>query len=200
MNGLIEPGTRLREIEIADRFGVSRTPAREALTKLKTEGLLAEVPGRGLTVSNPSLNEILDAYYIREAVEGLAARLAAERATDAELKMMDALLRQLADAHVKDDVARAIQLSEQFDAMMFRAARNTRLEGIIESLRASHGASRRGNINEPERRGRAIAERGGILKAIVARDALAAELAAKEHLRMAREFRIERALRDGTAG
>jgi len=197
MSGNLEPGARLREVEVAQRFGVSRTPAREALKKLKAGGLIAEVAGRGLTVSNPSLNEILDAYQIREVLEGLATQLATERALDTEIMMMETVLQLTREAHREDDVGRAITLCEQFDSLIFAAARNTQLESIIETLRTSQGSNRRGNIQQSSRRAEAISEREIILKAIQSRDSAAADQAAREHLRKARTFRIERSLAEG---
>ncbi len=61
MGDMLPAGERLRETEVAQRFGVSRTPVREALKKLEVEGLIADIPGRGLVVAKPSLNDILDA-------------------------------------------------------------------------------------------------------------------------------------------
>lgn len=194
LDGSLAADTRLRETEIAQRFGVSRTPVREALKKLELEGLIADLPGRGLTVTKPSLSDILDAYLIREVIEGLATRLAAERALEPEVMMIHSVLRQIEQANSDGDAERTIELSYQFDELIFRAARNPRLYRIIEASRAAQGSSRRGNMHDPDRRVRSIEERKVILKAIMERDPKAAELAAQEHLRRARDYRIERSL------
>lgn len=196
MAGTLAAGTRLRETEVAQRFGVSRTPVREALKKLELEGLIADVPGRGLTVTKPSLNDILDAYLIREVLEGLATRLAAERALEPEVMMMGSILRQIEEANNGGDADRTIELSYQFDDLIFRSARNPRLHRIIEASRAAQGSSRRGNMHDPNRRARSIDERKQIFAAVQKREAKAAELAAQEHLRRAREYRIERSLNE----
>ena len=196
MAGTLAAGTRLRETEVAQRFGVSRTPVREALKKLELEGLVADVPGRSLTVTKPSLNDILDAYLIREVLEGLATRLAAERALEPEVMMMGSILRQIEEANNGGDADRTIELSYQFDDLIFRSARNPRLHRIIEASRAAQGSSRRGNMHDPSRRARSIEERKQIFAAVQKREAKAAELAAQEHLRRAREYRIERSLNE----
>ncbi|MDB5689255.1 MAG: transcriptional regulator, GntR family [Sphingomonas bacterium] len=188
--GQLPPGWRLRETDVAKRFGISRTPVREALKKLQAESLLVQVPGRGLTVAMPSLSEILDDYLIREVLEGLGARLAAERALETDVMMMRSLLRQVEEAHEADDVDRAIALSYAFDRAVFEAARNPRLHRTIDAASAAQGVNRRGYIRDKVRRTAAIRERHRILAAIAARDPAAAELAAQEHLRSAREFRI----------
>jgi DNA-binding GntR family transcriptional regulator len=199
IDGDLEPGARLREAEVAAVWGVSRTPAREALKKLKTEGLIVEVAGRGLAVSNPSMADILDAYEIREVLEGLAARLAAERAVETDIMMMASTLRLAEEAHAADDIERAVQLCVQFDSLIFTAARNSQLQNTIESLRTSHAAKRaRGNIRQHDRRVRAISERTVILEAIQARDAERAAEAAREHLRQARTYWVERSLQNGS--
>lgn len=200
LQGTLEPGRRLRESEVAQRFAVSRTPVREALKKLELEGLIADLPGRGLTVTKPSLNDILDAYLIREVLEGLATRLAAERALETEVMMIAAVLRQIEEAHNSGQAERAIELSAQFDELIFRAARNPRLYRTIEAARAAQGGSRRGSISDPTRRALSIEERKQILKAMLNRDAKGAEFAAQEHLRRAREYRIERSLNEDILG
>jgi len=200
MADTLSAGERLRETEVAQRYGVSRTPVREALKKLEVEGLIVEVAGRGLVVAKPSLNDILDAYLVREVLEGLATRLAAERALDTEIMMLGSVLRQIEEAHAANLGDRAIELSYQFDEVIFSAARNPRLHRIIEASRASQGSSRRGNMHDPERRSRSIEERRLIYKQIAARDAKAAEVAAQEHLRRAREYKIEKSLTEDPLG
>lgn len=200
LQGAMAPGTRLRETEVAQRFGVSRTPVREALKKLELEGLIADAPGRGLVVTQPSLGDIFDAYLIREVLEGLATRLAAERALDTEIMMIGSVLRQIEEANAAGLADRVIELSYQFDDLVFQAARNPRLQRLIEGSRAAQGSSRRGNMHDPERRARSVEERRTMLKAILNRDSKAAELAAQEHLRRAREYRIERSLTEDVLG
>ncbi|MDB5683713.1 MAG: GntR family transcriptional regulator [Sphingomonas bacterium] len=198
--GQLPPGWRLRETDVAKRFGVSRTPVREALKKLQAESLLVDVPGRGLTVAKPSLSEILDDYLIREVLEGLAARLAAERALETDIMMMRSLLRQVEEAHEADDVDRAIALSYTFDQTLFESARNPRLHRTIDAASAAQGVTRRGYIRNKVRRSDAIKERHRILAAVAARDPAAAELAAQEHLRSAREFRIAMTIESAPPG
>ena len=80
-NGVFKPGDRLVEIDLADNFGVSRTPIREALQKLETQSLL-ERDGRSLIVSSLDHNQMAELYVVRAELEGLAAKLAAKHATD----------------------------------------------------------------------------------------------------------------------
>jgi DNA-binding GntR family transcriptional regulator len=195
-DGRVRPGQRLREIELAGRFGVSRTPVREALRKLEAEGLVASSPGGGLAVTVASPQEIMDAYLVREALEGLAARLAAERATDVDVLRLDATLRQIRAAAEAGEFERAVALSNQFDAVVFGASRSERLAGMIEAARAAQGRSLRASLRAPGRMAQAIEERAEILQAIRGRRPEAAEQATRTHLRRAREARLAQSLED----
>ena len=84
-SGEIAPGSRLRQNELAERFGVSTTPVREAFAELAREGIVRLDAHRGATVFRPSLDELIEIYEIRGALEPLATELAAARATDDEL-------------------------------------------------------------------------------------------------------------------
>src|SRR5690348_16382159 len=83
IRGDLEPGSRVQEAVLARQLGISRGPLREAISRLEGRGLLIRVPHIGVKVANPSLEEILDLYMMREVLEGLACRLAAERLSDA---------------------------------------------------------------------------------------------------------------------
>ncbi len=106
MDGRLEPGQRLKEEELARELGISRTPVREALLILQTDGLVEAHPNRGATVRSYDLDDLGDLYMLRAALEGVAARLAAERATPREL----AKLRRSCDRF--DSVAGAGSLKE----------------------------------------------------------------------------------------
>ena len=193
-HGKLKSGERIREIDIAKRFGVSRTPVREALKRLQSDGLLVEVSGIGLTVAKPTLSELLDDYLIREVLQGLAGRLAAERRLPSELLVLDAVLSRAHAAHAADDVDRAIALSEEFDNILFQMARIPRLVRLIETARSSPGGARRGNLLHKDRRSASLTERQKVLDAVAAGDGAFAEKLAQEHLQHAREYRVALAI------
>jgi DNA-binding GntR family transcriptional regulator len=197
LDGRIKAGERLREIDLAAQFGVSRTPVREALKKLEAEGLVVDMPGRGLAATEPSPNEIMDAYLVREVLEGLAARLAAERATETDRMRLAVVLRQIHNAIRAGDDSRAIALSNDFDRVLFRATRSRRLSHMIEAARASQGRLLRLSLQYPGRLAQSVEERTEILEAIQQRDPEAAEHAVRNHLRRARETRIAQSLEEG---
>jgi DNA-binding GntR family transcriptional regulator len=193
-DGGIIAGERLREIELAARYGVSRTPVREALKMLQAEGLVTDVPGRGLSVAKPTPEEIIDAYLMREVLEGLAARLAAERATETDRMRLAVVLRQIRTAILAEDTPRAIALSNTFDRVLFQATRSQRLSDMIEAARASQGRLLRLSLQYPGRLAQTVEERAEILQAIQDGSPEAAERATREHLRRARETRIAQSL------
>jgi DNA-binding GntR family transcriptional regulator len=196
-DGEIIAGERLREIDLAARYGVSRTPVREALKKLEAEGLVTDVPGRGLAASKPTPEEIMDAYLMREVLEGLAARLAAERAIDTDRMRLAVVMRQIRSAIEAEDTQRAIALSNEFDRALFQATRSPRLSDMIEAARASQGRLMRLSLQYPGRLAQTAEERAEILQAIQDGDPEAAERATREHLRRARETRIAQSLEEG---
>jgi DNA-binding GntR family transcriptional regulator len=198
--GVLKAGTRMREIDLAEHYGVSRTPIREALKRLAVDGLVEDLPGEGLIVSNPSLNEVLDAYLIREVLEGLAARLATERAHDTDRMQIQAAMRHMRLMMGAGDLEGAIKLCNAFDDLMNHAAKSERLHRMIRTARASQGPSLRSNIRTPGRLDQAIAERLLIYEAFEARDAAGAEAATKDHLRKARELRLATSLENTLGG
>jgi DNA-binding GntR family transcriptional regulator len=170
---------------------------REALKKLQAEGLVTDVPGRGLAVTKSTPDEIMDAYLVREVLEGLAARLAAERAIETDRMRLAVVLRQIRAAIAAEDTQRAIALSNEFDRVLFQATRSQRLSDMIEAARASQGRLLRLSLQYPGRLAQTAEERAEILQAIQDGNPEAAERATREHLRRARETRIAQSLAQG---
>ncbi len=193
-DGELPAGARVREIEVATRYGVSRTPVREALQRLAIDGLLEELPGQGLTVANPSLKDILDAYLIREVLEGLATRLATERAMETDRLRIEAVTNQMLASLDGEDQETTIKLCNIFDELVFASANSDRLYRMIYSARSLQGSTMRSNIRHPGRLGQAVQERLAIHEAFKANDPPGAEEATKDHLRKARELRLANSL------
>ncbi len=130
LDGTLRPGERIVEQQLAERLHVSRTPVREALLKLERENLVARV-GRGMAVRRYSSDEVRDIYKLRAHLESFAARMAAERITEAELGALS-LIQDDMDEEPMDmtpDVIRALSRDNQrFHAMVVRCARNAPLD------------------------------------------------------------------------
>jgi DNA-binding GntR family transcriptional regulator len=129
--GEMEPGTRLRQTEIAERFGVSTTPVREAFMTLAREGLVRQDAHRGVVVFAPSTSELAEIYEMREVLEPLATKLAAKKIGDEELGELDEIVDQMRTASPEEYAA----LNRGFHAKIYQAADRPRLLDIIETLR-----------------------------------------------------------------
>lgn len=183
--GEAAPGDPVSENALAERLGMSRTPVREALRELTRDGLLDLFPGRGYFLPRHSASDLRELFELREALEGLAARAAAPRASDSEL----AALREICAAYegARDWRERARHGSE-FHRLVAEAARNGRLAGALSAIAAQISMVRRAELRAFAARGpEAAEEHRSILDAIAARDPEAAERAARAHVRRSQE-------------
>src|SRR5579864_2463889 len=130
----IAPRQRLVEADLAQRLGVSRTPVREALTRLATEGMVVVQGASGLVAADVG-SELADIYGIRQVLEGYAARLASTRMTPAELDRLDLLARQLRAAIDAGDLERQAESNNAFHLAVAEASRSTRLVKLIADYR-----------------------------------------------------------------
>lgn len=189
--GRLNPGDRLRETELADRLGVSRTPVREAIRQLEADGLVTHVPRQGASIRTLEYAEVMELYEMRAVLEGTAARLAARAASDIEIDELYDMNRQLA---VLGDSADAFALNRQFHAALLEAARNRFLTRSIHSLQKALMILGPTTLTQPDRADNAVSEHVAVLDAIKARDGASAEAAMRAHIEAAQRVRV-RALR-----
>jgi DNA-binding GntR family transcriptional regulator len=130
--GEIGPGERLLEIELAKRFGVSRTPIREAIRKLESEGIIQHLPRVGAVVRQLGQPEIVELYEMRIVLEATAAEMAAQHASSAELETLDALNSDMLGA--SNDPNTVAQINRQFHLCIVEAARNQFLKHCYHDL------------------------------------------------------------------
>jgi len=180
----LEPGRRLSENELGDRLGVSRTPVREALVRLRDERLVAIVPQLGTFVTLVSTEAVADAAFVREALECAAIRLATERAGDEDLAELQANLAAQARAQETDDAAAFDVLDDALHRSLCE------LSGHESAWRLSRRANghldrvRRLSLPEPGYLGEMVAEHRTVVAAVAERDPDRAEAALRHHLRM----------------
>jgi DNA-binding GntR family transcriptional regulator len=186
--GDLVPGSRLREEDVAAMLGVSRTPVREALTRLQARGLVGATPV-GLAVAELDRRQVRELYAMRAIIEGAAAHFAAENAAPAEIAAIqhaaDAFGGRISDA---GDFARANQL---FHEAIYQAAHNAWLTRMLEDLNDSLALLPRTTFLIPGRSEAARLEHAAILSAIEARDPQGAERAARSHIDRALEGRLK---------
>ncbi len=190
--GTLLPGERLREVELSERLGVSRTPVREAIRQLEADGLVTHVPRQGATVRSLDYAEIMELYEMRAVLEGTAARLAARAASEVELDELDVLTDRLADAGTGTDTAR---INRVFHATLLDAAKNRFLTKSMLSLQKALLILGPSQLLDGVRAEAAVAEHRRIMVALKARDGNAAETEMRAHIQAAQRMRI-RALQE----
>jgi DNA-binding GntR family transcriptional regulator len=178
------PGTVLAEVEQSARLGVSRTPLREALGRLTAEGLTTTAGGRGVVVTDVSLEDIDELFELRETLECRAAALAAERGDTAAFALLQKELLEAPGLITGSDPDRSAyyRLAGRLDTAIDEAAGNTYLVQAMRALRVHLVRVRRLAADDTERLAAAAAEHAAIAEAIAARDPRLAEAATTLHL------------------
>jgi DNA-binding GntR family transcriptional regulator len=195
----LKPGTRLRADELAKKLGVSKTPVREALRKLQAEDLITVSAGNALTVKSISEDELFEIYYTREALEGMAARLAAGNAGQIELAKLRAIHDEMKTPSVNGNLKQLRQLSGEFQLALFRAARNDTMYRLLKHLQEQIRQFGGTTLTQPGRAKELVAYAKALVAAIEKRDGDAAERIARENRRRTLELRI-RMLRGSARG
>ncbi|MDX1516903.1 MAG: GntR family transcriptional regulator [Woeseiaceae bacterium] len=189
VTGDLKPGAKLREPELAKRFGTSRGPLRDALRRLEARHLVTNTPNAGARVVSLSETQLLELYQVREALEGMTCRLAAEQMSDRDIDELERLLdRHEAEVRRKDG---AVYFQQEGDLdFHFRIASGCRNELLRSALCEDHyhlmRLYRHKFSNRAGRPKRALAEHRMILDAIRERDGELAELLMRRHIRSAR--------------
>ena len=197
--GRLNPGDRLRETELADRLGMSRTPVREAIRQLEADGIVTHVPRQGATIRTLDYAEVRELYEMRAVLEGTAARLAARAASDIEIEELIDMNQQMAQL---GNAPEAFVLNRQFHAALLDAAKNRFLARSIHTLQKALMILGPTTLTEPDRAAKAVEEHFGVLDAIRAREGALAEAAMRAHIEAAQRVRVRalRALPDRTPG
>jgi DNA-binding GntR family transcriptional regulator len=203
-SGDLAPGERVSSLGLSKRLGISRTPVREALSRLCSDGVVREVPGFGVLVHMPDEKELRELYGMREVLECYAAREAARNITDEELKRLAELLLQwramarhlqqsgesTLDQRMQD---RWIKIDEKFHEIVLRAARSQLLFKTVDDMRLTARTleSRRGRANlSLGPAAKTLLDHTRLLRALQRRDAVAAEYWMRVQLAVGRDRHI----------
>jgi DNA-binding GntR family transcriptional regulator len=195
IDGEFQPGQHLTELSVAALFGISRTPVREAFFRLARDGLVRNTRGWGIEVVDPR-QELTDIYHIREAMEGCAARLAADRGSAEEIARIVELAQASSDTDPADVETRA-RLNEEFHLAITGASHADRLQRLVSEYRELFASPRRLRRYTREETRLVVADHHRIAVAIRKRDADGAEAAMRAHLRRAYAGLLAGAPRDG---
>lgn len=189
LSGELRPGQQLVETVLADWCEVSRTPIREALRRLEQDGLVDRTD-RGLVVKERSPEEILDIYETRVALEATAGRMAAERRTDHDIRLLRRLLDRCLSVPV-DDREGMVEANRQFHRAVWRASRNESLLDLLERLNLHLARYPGTTLEAPGRWEVACRQHGDLVDAIERRDTEAAHDIAMRHFIDARDIRLD---------
>ncbi len=186
--GVYKPGNRLVESELAERFGVSRTPIREALQRLETQSLLAR-DGRSLVVASLDHNQMAELYIVRRELEGLAASLAAKHATPEEVRLLRDMV--IADRELLGDPTALARANRRFHQQVHLASHNRYLVQQLDLVHRSMALMATTSLAAEGRSTIAMDEHDAIVVAIEAGDAEAAGNALRDHISVAFMTRLK---------
>jgi DNA-binding GntR family transcriptional regulator len=191
IEGRIPPGGKLNERELCEQLRVSRTPLREAIKVLAGEGLVDLLPHRGAVAVKLTEADVLNAFELLAALEGMSGELAAQRITDEELSELRALHYEMMASFTRRDLSSYYRLNAQVHTAISEAAKNPLLASTYRSINARVQSLRfRTNQNEAKWR-RALKEHEAMLEAISARDAKASRAVLMQHLNNKRDTVLE---------
>lgn len=182
VEGKLEPGKRLMEIQLAEQLGVSRTPIREAIRKLELEGLVVMVPRKGAYVADLSVKDVMEILEVRGALEGLAASLAAERMSDEEIKELESICHEFRQCYEKNDIEGMIENDVRFHDCIFNSIGNSKLNQISQGLREQIYRFRVRFISRHNKAKELLNEHWAIFNAIKDRDSELAHKCGVEHI------------------
>lgn len=187
LGGAFPPGERLIELQLAERYGVGRAAIRAVLVELDAEGLVQREANRGATVRRISVGEAVEITEARAALEGLIARLAAERATPGEQDELRDLIVRMTDAVERDDKLSYSKLNRYLHDALRRIARHRVADDLVANLRnrAAHHQFRLALV--PGRAAESLTQHAAIVEAVASGDGRAAEEAMHSHLASAVE-------------
>ena len=180
--GALKKGDRILESPMCQAMGVSRTPLREALRILSSEGLIELIPNRGAYVAQPSIKDIGEMFYVMSILEGTCARVCVEKMDDEGLRRLDDLYRKLEQHCQAEDREKYMAVNHSFYSLVQELAGNRVLSEVIDGLRQKILLYRYRQIYQPNRLKESMQEHRDLQQAFRERNPEAAERFMQEHL------------------
>jgi DNA-binding GntR family transcriptional regulator len=190
LKGEFPPAAPLSEYQLAARFQLSRTPVREALTRLEHEGMVRTVPGRGTFVAELTPHDIMEIYEVREQLESYAARVAAQRMDGEDLRKLENIIEQMHKGAAAGYAQETFETDIDLHKTIIRSTKNTRMIAILGTLDGQMHRIRSMWPRMPRWLDATLEEHSTIVKCIVVRDTQGAEQAMRKHLQLSREHAI----------
>ncbi len=166
LNGRYANGDKLVEIKLAEELGVSRTPVREALKQLELDGLVENIPNRGVVVNGISKEDIDDILTLRLCIEGLVGQWAAERISEEEVKVLEEIYDLMEFYTFKNDVDKIFELNTKFHETLYHATKSRYLESVLKDFQLFIRAARNSSLKSEGRLVFALKEHEAILNAL----------------------------------
>jgi len=186
VDGTLSPGERLVEKDLTEKFGVSKTPVREALARLKQDGLIEGTLYQGVSVIRISRKDVVEIYDLREALEGMAAGKVAERITPDRAERLRSLIQLSEECVRKGAAAEYAHLDMEFHNLLRTFSENERLCYMMRSLDYQSRILLKTSLNLPKRGPEvSLNEHKKIVEAILVHDTSVAEQMAREHVKNA---------------
>lgn len=170
LRGSLKPGEKVAEPELAERFGISRTPIREAFRQLESEGYLTVIPRKGAVVTALSERDVEEFYSIKSILEGYAARIAAEKLSTKDLDRLEAINERLQQLANEGDVKTFFRVHNEFHELFIRASGNEKLFELIGQLLLKFNRLRMASLALPGRMNISVQEHRKILEAFRRQD------------------------------
>ncbi|WZL73197.1 GntR family transcriptional regulator [Clostridiaceae bacterium 35-E11] len=186
LNGKYVEGEKLGEAKLAEELGVSRTPVREALKQLELDGIVENIPNRGVVVLGISRQDIEDIYTIRTAIEGIAATWAVERITDEELARLKETYELMEFYTFKKDLEKFAEINTVFHEIIYKATKSRYLEQVLKDFQYYMKKARQKSLQVEGRIQESLQEHKEILNAFLNKDKEEAEKALIKHVRNAK--------------
>jgi len=188
----IGPGNKIIEENLARKIGVSRTPLREVLLRLESEGIVQIIPRRGAFIREKSKEQIIEVLEIREVLEGLVTRLASQNIDGATLKKIKGKLSAIRDMpDEKENLIKFTHADEEFHAQLLHACRNEMLKNMMETINTHLQFIRLRTVVLPGRARRTVFEHYDIISAIENKDAKKAENLMRKHIASVRDYAVQ---------
>ena len=181
--GELEPRARVNEFELAERFGVSRTPLREAIKILATEGLLELLPNRGARVASVSPEEVDEIMEVVAGLEATAADLACRAITDEEIASIEVKHLAMVEAWKRGDDPAYFILNREIHEAIMQASRNATLQGIYANLSGRIQRARYSAHKTPAQWKKAVGEHEQMIRLLKRRDGERLALVLRDHIR-----------------
>jgi DNA-binding GntR family transcriptional regulator len=196
INGRLKPGERVPEHEIAENFGISRTPIREAFRQLESEGFITVIPRKGAVVSPITAKDVSEFYSIKSLLEGYAAGLACGKFTEKELKRLTQINQQMQKHAAKNDVRGFYRLDNQFHEVFLSSSGNDKLCVLAHQIAQQFERFRIMALSLPGRMNTSIKQHEDIIKAFTEQNAELVEKLVRANAELSSKVLVTELLRD----